>query len=246
MYRLWARYSRKYGQQQEQNHLQQSLQQPQQQEATKADELTTVFDEDGWSDISVQTNSSFHLGSNEESGGMSDPLPPRPHLHLSSPFFNLEPIQLNIATQNLRGLNKREHNGTTRPLYPIDIVSKYNASIPRDRFFFLKNKWISFVDKLYFGHSQVAALTLNSTPMPILLFSIYLPIAASNIEDKQESYDRMQLLLSNNPGAIPNLLGDFNTCIINNFDLEHHVGAQFFPSAYSLEDAPQDVTESRD
>eukprot|EP00971_Amphidinium_carterae_P264880 5254154-Amphidinium_carterae.1 len=82
--------------------------------------------------------------------------------------------------------------------------------------------------------------------MPILLFSIYLPIAASNIEDKQESYDRIQLILSNNPGAIPILLGDFNTRIINNFGLEHHVGAQFFPSAYSLEDAPQDVMESRD
>eukprot|EP00971_Amphidinium_carterae_P256767 5098204-Amphidinium_carterae.1 len=106
MYRLWARYSRKYGRQQHQDHLQLFFQQPQQQEATRADELPTVFDEDGWSALSVHTTSSLQLGSNEESGGMSDPLPP-PHLHhLSSPFFNLDPAQLNIATQNLRGLNK--------------------------------------------------------------------------------------------------------------------------------------------
>eukprot|EP00971_Amphidinium_carterae_P205369 4076199-Amphidinium_carterae.1 len=66
MYRFWARYSRKYGRQQ--NPLQQHLQQPHQQKATRADEVTTVIDEDGWSDISVQTNSSLHLGSNEEFG----------------------------------------------------------------------------------------------------------------------------------------------------------------------------------
>eukprot|EP00971_Amphidinium_carterae_P260197 5162352-Amphidinium_carterae.2 len=111
--------------------------------------------------------------------------------------------------------------------------------------FFLKNKWINFVDKLYFGHSRVAALTLKSKPMPVLLFSIYLPTAASSIEDKQESYDRIQVILSN-IRALSQYYSETSTHVVSIVLVWNTMWGHMFPSAFSLEDAPQDVTESRD
>eukprot|EP00971_Amphidinium_carterae_P343873 6483908-Amphidinium_carterae.2 len=102
------------------------------------------------------------------------------------------------------------------------------------------------IDTLYFDHSRVAAIVFNTHPLPLLVINLYFPTAATALEEKIATLDRLNAILDGYPNAIPILGGDFNTRVIDNDGVAQYFGTHFFASQYTLETAPEEILENRE
>ena len=181
-----------------------------------------------------------------------------PDLTAQLPIFNLRKNRFRIGTYNLRGLKRfgrqaeishllktsnldimglqetKTTGNTITTLAEGILINSSSDPFPnreehRGTGLVIRKSLANTLHKLYQGSSRWCGALFLSTPVPLLILSVYAPTAATDPDEKTQFYEQVGNIITDNGGAYLIILGDFNAKILHNPGLPENVGTNFFP-----------------